>query len=97
MYYKSKLTNKILTDSVRYAVDSVYGTGTFEDLINESVVMPVEEPTVEECLVHGTNSAACLRYRELHPECASFAEARSAVMDIRNRIKKSGKKTDNDE
>lgn len=97
MYYKSKITNKILTDSVRYAVDSVYGPDTFEDLINESVVIPVEDPSVEDCLVHGTNSAACLRYRELHPECGSFAEAREAVMEIRNRIKKSGKKNDNDE
>lgn len=97
MYYKSKLTNKILTDSVRYAVDSVYGTGTFEDLINENVVTPVEEPTVEDCLHYGTNSAACLRYRELHPECGSFAEAREEVAKIRNQIKKTKKKEDNDD
>lgn len=93
-YYKSKVTNKIVCDNVKFSIDSVYGYGTFDDLVEKGLLYEVSEPTVEDILEHGTNAAASYRYRELHSECSSYKEAKEALNKIRETLKKGNKNED---
>ena len=94
MYYQSAITKKIVAENFAKCLDYVYGRGEVEKLIEEKTLIPIEEPSVEDCLRFGSGSVAVIRYRELNPD-TSWAEASKAVRHISKAIRKERYKKEN--
>lgn len=87
MYYRSTYTNKIVADNFVKCIDYVYGRGTIDMLIAEKVLIPLENPTIDECIIHGSGSVAVVRYRELHPD-TSWSDASKEVRRLSKALRK---------
>lgn len=90
-YYRSEQTNLIVSGNFIKALDYVHGKGTVNKLIEDGVLKEIEDPSVEDCILHGSGSVAVLRYRELHPDI-SWDDARIEVRKIQKEIRNSQKK-----
>lgn len=88
-YYRSTITGKIVSEKALRNLYDIYGKdkGNFVDMVvTKEILEPVENPSLEECLRHGNDGIAILRYRELN-ENASFEEAKEFVQKIRKEMK----------
>lgn len=78
MWYRSIFTNKIIRDTSFYTLDNICGNGTAERFIDQSILIPVENPSVIDILWEtGSDVLAAARYREIH-DC-SLKEAVEGV------------------
>lgn len=84
-YYRSTITNLIVSANFVKSLDYVYGKGTVENLIGDGTLEEVVEPSVIDCIRHGSGSVAVLRYREIHPE-TSWDEASSEIRKMKRDI-----------
>lgn len=79
MWYRSKLSGKIITSGTATAIDLVHGDGQFNQMIEDGQIIPIDPPSVIDILrENGSIAAACQRYREIHPD-ADLKTARAAV------------------
>lgn len=83
MYYRSTNTGKIFSKSVIRLLKELYGRS---DFVVGSILIPVSEPNMIDCVKYGSGSVAVQRYRELHPD-VSVKDAYYAVKKIREDIK----------
>lgn len=91
MWYRSTLSNKIVNSSSAFAIESIYGEGAFDKLINLDILKPIKNPSVIDILRDtGSNNLAVLRYKEIH-KC-SHKEATVGVSLIRESMEKHTKK-----
>lgn len=90
-YYRSKITNLIVSGNYAKALNYVYGKNTIEKLVEEHTLEEIKEPSVIDCVRYGSGSVAVVRYRELHPE-ASWDEASAEIRKIRKDIYRHMKK-----
>lgn len=93
-YYRSTITNKIITEKVLRGLYDIYGkeSGNHVDLvILKEHLEPVESPSLEDCIQHGNDGVAIIRFRELNQE-ASFEEAKEAIRSLRKELKRTHKK-----
>ncbi len=67
MWYRSTITKKIVNGTSTFAIELIYGKGSFDKLIKDGILEVVENPSVIDVLrdTHSTNLAV-LRYREIH-------------------------------
>lgn len=84
-YYRSKITNKIVSEKLIRGLQDIYGKEQLEEKTKE-VLDLVENPTVEDCLRNGSEGVAILRYRELNGD-ASFEDAKAYVQSLRKELK----------
>lgn len=88
LYYRSKITGKIITDKTIRNFYDIYGKGSgnvVDSYILKEVVEKVEDPSLEECIRNGNDGVAIIRFRELNKE-ATFEEARTAIRDLRKEL-----------
>lgn len=79
-YYYSKLTGKIITDTTVKAVKDVLG-----EVKLDSLLTPMESPSVVDCILGDNKVAAVMRYHEIHS--VRLIEARKGVEKIEESIK----------
>lgn len=84
-YFKSKFTGKILSENFAKCLDYTYGRNTINELIEDGVLIEIVDPSLEECILHGSGSLGVVRYRELNPE-ASWTEASKQVRYLRKNL-----------
>ena len=72
MYYQSAITKKIVAENFAKCLDYVYGRGEVEKLIEEKTLIPIEEPSVEDCLRFGSGSVAVIRGQKQAKQFAIF-------------------------
>lgn len=77
MYYRSNVTGRIISDASIRVLDDVYGAGFVDEAISFGTIVPIENPSVIDCIRDGTRVAAIYRYREIH-KCG-LLEARAGV------------------
>lgn len=82
MWYRSEETGKVIHSSAAHLIDNMYGEGAFENDIQASLLIPIENPNVIDVLrdTRSLNLAA-LRYRELH-HC-SVKEAKFQIKKLK--------------
>lgn len=88
-YYRSKVTGKIITEKALRNLYDIYGQaeGNIVDhYILKEVIEKIDPPTLEDCIRHGNDGVAIIRFREMNEE-ASFADAKNAVQDLRRELK----------
>lgn len=85
--YRSKITDKLMTEYRAKSVSDVFGEGTFANALTIGILEPIENPSVIDCLKCGSEIAATLRYREIHPD-VTVKEAREMVKKIKSDMKK---------
>lgn len=88
-YYRSKTTKKIVTEKVINSLYDIYGRGAgnmVDEHILKELVEIVEDPSLDECLRHGNEGVAIVRFRELNPEI-SFEDAKKAIRDLKRELK----------
>lgn len=83
MYYRSLNTGKIFSKSVVRLLKDLYGNN---EIVVGTILVPVSEPNMIDCVKHGSGSVAVQRYRELHPG-VSMKEAYYAVKEIKKNIR----------
>lgn len=86
-YYKSLFTKKIVTERYFPYVDDIFGP----DWSKTRALIEIEPPSVIECIRHGNDLTAILRYREIHSN-ATLTEARKMVAAIKKDIRYFDKK-----
>lgn len=86
MYYRSNVTGCIISGGSIRILDDVYGKNGVMDTIKNGTITPIEDPTVMECILHGSKVAAYIRYRETHTNC-TLSEARTAVEKMEQELK----------
>lgn len=82
MYYRSSITNKIVSEKFTKSLNYIYGLGTVEKLVEEGTLIPIDEPTIIDCIKDGGGSVATVRYMEINPD-ADWATASKEVRKIR--------------
>lgn len=82
MWYRSRKTNKILYVTAGRIINNALGEGSFEALIEDDILVPVDNPTVIDVLRDtGSTKLATLRYKEIH-HC-SPREAKAGVRSLK--------------
>lgn len=90
-YYRSSITGLIVSDNFSKSLAYIFGPNAVQKYVEDGVLIPIEAPTVNECIRHGSGSVAVVRYRELNPDC-SWPEASEAVRKIKIAMKQQRKK-----
>lgn len=88
-YYRSKVTGKIITEKALRNLYDIYGQAegnVVDHYILKEVIEKIDPPTLEDCIRHGNDGVAIIRFREMN-EDASFEEARKAIRDLRHELK----------
>lgn len=88
-YYRSKITGKIISEKALRNLYDIYGRNSgnvVDSYILKDVLESVEDPSLEECIRHGNDGVAIIRFREMNEE-ATFADAKKAVQDLRRELK----------
>lgn len=86
-YYKSLFTKKIVTERYLSYMDDVFGP----NWNRWGVFVEIEPPSVIECIRHGNDLTAILRYREIHSN-ATLTEARKMVAAMKKDVRYFDKK-----
>ena len=81
-YFRSTITGKIVTNRDIWSANDIFGKDTLEELLFNGTLVPVEEPSVIDCIKSGGIPAACSRYCEIH-NC-NMSEAKPAVYSMRS-------------
>lgn len=93
MYYMSKHTGKIFTETQISIINDIYGKDELKDCLEAASIVEVSEPSVIDFIKCENMAGAVRRYQELH-DC-KLKEAYDAVYamkrDIRRFNKKNGK------
>lgn len=86
MWYRSKITNKIIRDCP-YGVNNIFGANTFNRLIDEGILIPENNLSVIDILQEtGSVVQGAVRYREIHG--IGLREAKEAVEQIKQDMDK---------
>lgn len=86
MYYISNVTGNIISDGMIRVLDYVYGENGVSDAVKFGTIRAIDDPSVIDCIRHGTGTTALIRYRELH-QC-TLREARNGVDQIKKDMKR---------
>lgn len=82
-WYRSIITDKLISSAYFKTIELIYGEGTVENLIRSSFLLPVKDPSVIDILRdNGSEVAAAIRYREIHG--CTLKEAREGVKTLKN-------------
>ena len=81
-YFRSTITGKIVTNRDIWSANDIFGKDALEELLANGTLVPVEEPSVIDCIKSGGMPAACARYCEIH-NC-NMAVAKPAVSNMRS-------------
>lgn len=90
-YYRSNITGLIVSDNFAKALEYIHGDGALNRYIQSGMLVPIDPPTVVDCIKHGSGSVAVVRYRELNPG-NSWQKASEEVYKLKAMIKKERKK-----
>lgn len=96
MYYRSTVTGHIIRDTSIDVLNQIYGENGVDSAIESGIIVPIESPSVIDCIRYGTEISAVLRYYEIH-KCGVH-EAREGVKRIKedmNKFKEKKTKTKN--
>lgn len=66
MYYRSNVTGRIISGASIRVLNDIYGDNGINDTIKFGTITPIENPTVIDCILDGTEITAMIRYREIH-------------------------------
>lgn len=81
-YFKSTMTGKIVTNRDLWSANDILGKDASDKMLEDGALVPVEEPSVIDCIKSGGMPAAFSRYCEIH-NCG-MAEAKVAVHNMRS-------------
>lgn len=80
-YYRSTITGKFVSGNMLPHIADIFG---YSHTIEE-VLIPVEPPSIVDCILQDSMNVGILRYRELNPE-RSWDEAYKMVKQIRKDV-----------
>lgn len=81
-YYRSRYTGKIFTKKFASVLDDIYGPGSFDYDVTVGNLIPIEPPSLVDCIKNGNNHLTIFRYREIY-KGTSWEEARNAVVILK--------------
>lgn len=91
MWYRSIFTKKIIRDSSFHTLDLICGEGTAERFIDQSILIPIQNPSVIDILQDtGSTVLAASRYREING--GTLREAVDTVEIMKQDMKRFGRK-----
>ena len=86
-YYRSRYTGKIFTKRFASILDDIYGPGCFDYDITIGNLIPIEPPSLVDCIKDGNDRLAVFRYREIY-KGTSWDDARNAIVLLKKDVMK---------